>query len=51
MESLEQNLGHESEATTFVGYGQVPVHRHAEIMRGFNDRRPDFLQLDWTSPP
>ena len=30
-----QNLGHESEATTFVGYGQVPMHRQTEIMRGF----------------
>ncbi len=38
-----QNLGHENEATTFVGYGQVPAHRHAEIMRGFNEARPDFL--------
>jgi integrase len=28
-----QNLGHESETTTFVGYGQVPSHRQAEIMR------------------
>jgi integrase len=28
-----QNLGHESEATTFVGYGHVPAERHAEIMR------------------
>jgi integrase len=28
-----QNLGHESEMTTFVGYGQVPGHRQAEIMR------------------
>lgn len=28
-----QNLGHESEMTTFVGYGEVPVHRQAEIMR------------------
>jgi hypothetical protein len=28
-----QNLGHESEITTFVGYGQVPGHRQAEIMR------------------
>lgn len=32
-----QNLGHESEATTFVGYGEVPHHRQAEIMRGFAD--------------
>ena len=38
-----QNLGQESEATTFVGYGHVPAHRHAEIMRGFNEGRPDFL--------
>ena len=46
-----QNLGHESEATTFVGYGQVPAHRHAEIMRGFNEGRPDFLPagLDFAS--
>jgi integrase len=28
-----QNLGHESEATTFVGYGHVPQHRQAEIMQ------------------
>ena len=28
-----QNLGHESETTTFVGYGHVPTHRQAEIMR------------------
>jgi integrase/recombinase XerD len=28
-----QNLGHESETTTFVGYGEVPVHRQGEIMR------------------
>jgi integrase/recombinase XerD len=28
-----QNLGHESESTTFVGYGHVPTHRQAEIMR------------------
>ena len=29
-----QNLGHESEMTTFVGYGQVPdKHRQAEMMR------------------
>jgi hypothetical protein len=32
-----QNLGHESEATTFVGYGEVPHHRQAEIMRDFAD--------------
>jgi integrase len=28
-----QNLGHESETTTFVGYGHVPSHRQAEIMQ------------------
>jgi integrase len=28
-----QNLGHESETTTFVGYGHVPSQRQAEIMR------------------
>jgi integrase len=28
-----QNLGHERETTTFVGYGEVPVHRQGEIMR------------------
>lgn len=27
-----QNLGHESEATTFVGYGEVPSHRQREII-------------------
>jgi integrase len=38
-----QNLGHESEATTFVGYGQVPAQRHAEIMQAFSKPRPDPL--------
>jgi integrase len=38
-----QNLGHENEATTFVGYGQVPAHRHAEIMRALGAPRPDLL--------
>ncbi|WP_027553974.1 hypothetical protein [Bradyrhizobium sp. Cp5.3] len=28
-----QDLGHESEMTTFVGYGEVPGHRQAEIIR------------------
>jgi integrase/recombinase XerD len=28
-----QNFGHESEMTTFVGYGEVPGHRQAEIIR------------------
>jgi integrase len=35
-----QNLGHESEMTTFVGYGEVPVHRQAEIMRVLADPSP-----------
>jgi integrase/recombinase XerD len=28
-----QNLGHESEMTTFRGYGEVPFHRQSEIMK------------------
>jgi integrase len=35
-----QNLGHESEATTFVGYGEVPSYRQAEIMRALTNPRP-----------
>lgn len=35
-----QNFGHESEATTFVGYGRVPAHRQAEIMRALANPRP-----------
>jgi len=35
-----QNLGHESEMTTFVGYGQVPGHRQAEIMRSLSRPAP-----------
>jgi hypothetical protein len=31
-----QNLRYESEATTRVGYGEVPAHWQAEIMRGFH---------------
>ena len=38
-----QNLGHESEATTFVGYGHVPTHRHAEVMRALGVPRADHL--------
>jgi integrase len=38
-----QNLGHENETTTFVGYGQVPEHRQVEIMRAFSKARPDPL--------
>lgn len=29
-----QNLGHECESTTFVGYAEVPAYRQAEIMAG-----------------
>jgi integrase len=35
-----QNLGHESEMTTFVGYGEVPGHRQAEIMRTLANPSP-----------
>jgi integrase len=45
-----QNLGHESEATTFVGYGQVPAHRHAEIMRALGTTRPDARRIGHCSP-
>jgi integrase len=44
-----QNLGHESESTTFVGYGHVPLHRQAEIMRALATPRhaalPDGLDI------
>ena len=33
-----QNLGHESETTTFVGYGHVPSDRQGEILRGLGER-------------
>jgi hypothetical protein len=36
-------LGHESEATTFVGYGHVPARRHAEVMRALGAPRADHL--------
>ncbi len=39
-----QNLGHESEMTTFVGYGQVPGHRQAEIMRTLYNPQPRQLR-------
>ena len=42
-----QSLGHESEATPFVGYGHVPAHRHAEIMRALSKVRPDPLPAGW----
>jgi integrase len=38
-----QNLGHESEATTFVGYGHVPPHRQAEIIRALGRPRLEAL--------
>lgn len=37
-----QNLGHESEMTTFVGYGHVPTHRQAEIIRALGKPRDDI---------
>jgi integrase/recombinase XerD len=38
-----QNLGHESEATTYVGYGHVPSHRQTEIMRALGKPRLEAL--------
>ncbi len=38
-----QNLGHESEATTFTGYGHVPLHRQAEIMQALGRPRRDTI--------
>ncbi len=38
-----QNLGHESEGTTFVGYGKVPTHRQMEIMGGLAKPRSAIL--------
>ena len=38
-----QNLGHESEATTFVGYGHVPQHRQTEIIRALGMPRLEAL--------
>ena len=40
-----QNYAHESEATTFIGYGEVPMHRQTEIMRGLAKPRLDGLPL------
>ena len=34
-----QNLGHESETTTFVGYGEVPSRRQGEIMAALANPR------------
>ena len=48
-EAWSQNLGHESESTTVVGYGHVPLHRQAEIMRALATPRhaalPDNLDI------
>ena len=42
-----QNLGHESEMTTFVGYGEVPGHRQAEIIRALaNPKKAKIEGLD-----
>ena len=38
-----QNMGHESEATTFVGYGEVPQHRQREIMQALGRPRAENL--------
>lgn len=40
-----QNLGHENEMTTYKGYGEVPGHRQAEILRTLGDRRTDQLDM------
>lgn len=34
-----QNLGHESEMTTFVGYGEVPENRRSEILRDLGSKK------------
>ena len=42
-----QNLGHESETTTFVGYGEVPSRRQGEIMAALaNPRLTRLAGLD-----
>lgn len=41
-----QNLGHESEMTTFVGYGEVPGHRQAEIMLKMRGAKPQRVLDD-----
>lgn len=38
-----QNLGHESEMTTFVGYGHVPQHRQVEIIKTLAKPRVEGL--------
>ncbi len=34
MKAWSQNLGHSDVLTTFTSYGQVPVHRQGELVRG-----------------
>jgi integrase len=42
-----QNMGHESESTTFVGYGEVASHRQREIMTALaNPRSTKLAGLD-----
>jgi len=42
-----QNMGHESETTTFVGYGEVSSHRQREIMTALaNPRLTKLAGLD-----
>jgi integrase len=43
-----QNFGHESEATTFVGYGHVPAHRQTEILHALAEprRNVSLAELD-----
>jgi integrase/recombinase XerD len=42
-----QNMGHDSEATTFVGYGEVASHRQKEIMMALaNPRLTRLAGLD-----
>ncbi len=41
--SWSQNLDHESEATTFIGYGEVSSHRQAELMAALAKPRLNIL--------
>jgi integrase len=47
--SWSQNLGHEHEATTFAGYGKVPEHRQAELIKQLG--RPDCSYFDGLDIP
>ena len=35
-----QNLGHESVLTTYTSYGNVPVHRQGEVIKGLSRQQP-----------